>query len=196
MNQEPLQHPDGMGTLSQEHGQSALRFEDETEKWAGRPSQWVNAMTFFYWIIFLIGAPVFWYLWDNRMIGYYSPLVDQYIHILVYSLMGMAVFCMLMAYLSVRNELTVITANKICETRGISVMLRRNLYCEISDIQDIQSPPAGVLGLIGISTLVIHTHDSDQPMIRIRGLRHRERLVSILHPLWRQLKVERRGYFN
>ncbi len=196
MNQETPQHPDGMGTISEEHGQPPLAFEDETEMWAGRPSQWVNAITFFFWILFLIGAPVFWYMWDNRMIGYYSPIFDQYIHIVVYSLMGMAVFCMLMAYLSVKNELTVITRNKIRETHGISVMLRRNLYCEISDIQDIQSPPAGILGLFGISTLVIHTHDSDQPIIRIRGLRNRERVVSILHPLWRQLKVERRGYFN
>ena len=87
------------------------------------------------------------------------------------------------------------TRNKIKEAKGITSIFRQELFCEISDIKDINSPPAGLLGLVGLSTLVIETND-DQPIIKIRAIKNRDQLIEKLLPIWRKLKIERKGYFG
>ena len=103
---------------------------------------------------------------------------------------------MLTTYLTVKYEHTVITKNKIKEAKGITRIFRQELFCEISDIKDIKSPPAGLLGLVGLSTLLIETNDDDQPLIKIRAIINRDQLISVCLPVWRKLKLERKGYFG
>lgn len=75
-------------------------------------------------------------------------------------------------------------------------MFRRQKFCEISDIRDIESPPPGIiLGMFNLANLIIETNDDDQQVITIRAIRDRDELVSKLLPIWRELKQERRGYF-
>jgi hypothetical protein len=69
----------------------------------------------------------------------------------------------------VRCERTTITRNKIKEAKGISSIFRQELFCEISDINDVKSPPAGLMGLLGLSTLVIETN-GQLPRPKGRGL--------------------------
>jgi hypothetical protein len=101
-----------------------------------------------------------------------------------------------MSYLTVKCERTVITRNKIKEAKGITSIFRQELFCEMSEVSNIKSPPAGLMGLFGLSTLVLETKDADQPIIRIRAIRNRDELVQKILPIWRKLKMDRKGYFG
>ncbi len=173
-----------------------VSYDDETIIWEGRPSQWVNFGTFLWWGIFLIGSGFFVLLWGTGLNEGYSAFIDEAVYWVCYGLITLSVLSILYAYLSVRYEHTVITRNKIKEAKGITSIFRRELFCEISDIKDVNSPPAGLLGLVGLSTLVIETNDDDQPIIKIRAIKNREQLIEKLLPIWRKLKIERKGYFG
>lgn len=174
----------------------SVSYDDETIIWEGRPSQWVNFGTFLWWGIFLIGSGVFLLLWGAGLNEGYNASIDKAVYWVCYGLVALSLLSMLYAYLSVRYEHTVITRNKIKEAKGITSIFRQELFCEISDIKDVNSPPAGLLGLVGLSTLVIETNDDDQPIIRIRAIRNRDQLIEKLLPIWRKLKIERKGYFG
>ena len=181
------------------YGGTNVSYFDEREIWAGRPSQWVNFGLYLFWIVFIGAFSYVYYMWSKGQIPYrmvYTVETVKYFPILFYSLVGLAAFSMLMSYLSVRQEVTIITMNKILERRGITRMFRRELYCELSDVEDIQSPPPGIMGLVGLSSLVIMTKDNDQPVIRIRAIKKRDELIKKLLPVWRELKIARRGYFG
>ncbi|MCG8611823.1 MAG: hypothetical protein MI864_14945 [Pseudomonadales bacterium] len=173
-----------------------ISYDDETIIWEGRPSQWVNFGAFLWWGIFLIGSGVFVLLWEAGLNEGYSALIDNAVYWGSCVLVVLSILSMLYAYLSVRYEHTVITRNKIKEAKGITSIFRQELLCEISDIKDFNSPPAGLLGLLGLSTLVIETNDDDQPIIKIRAIKNRDQLIEKLHPIWRKLKIERKGYFG
>lgn len=176
--------------------QSSVSYNDETVIWEGRPSQWVNVGTFLWWGAFLIASSVLLVLWRSGLSDGYSQVIAEAVYWACYGLMGLSILSMVYAYLSVRYEHTVITRNKIKEAKGITSIFRQELFCEISDIKDINSPPAGLLGLVGLSTLVIETNDDDQPIIKIRAIRNRNQLIEKLLPIWRKLKIERKGYFG
>lgn len=173
-----------------------LSYDDETIVWEGRPSQWVNAGTYLWWTIFLTGSIVLIVLWNSGMSINYSSSINNAVIWAGYGFMIFSLLSMLHAYLSVHYEHTVITRNKIKESKGITSIFRQDLYCEISDIIDIKSPPAGIMGVLGLSTLVIETHDEDQPVIKIRSIKNRESLIKLILPIWRKLKVDRKGYFG
>lgn len=175
---------------------SSVAYDDETVIWEGRPSQWINLGTFIWWGIFLIGSGVFMLLWGAGLNEDYSQLVDQLVYWVCYGLITLSVLSTLYAFLSVHYEHTVITRNKIKEAKGITSIFRQELFCEISDINDVKSPPAGLLGLVGLSTLIIETNDDDQPIIKIRAIRNRDHLIKTLLPIWRKLKIDRKGYFG
>ena len=145
--------------------------------------------------MFFIGSAVSLFLWDAGLNDGYSALINEAVYWVCYGLMGLSIISVLYAYLSVHYEHTVITRNKIKEAKGITSIFRQELFCEISDIKDINSPPAGLLGLVGLSTLVIETND-DQPIIKIRAIKNRDQLIEKLLPIWRKLKIERKGYFG
>lgn len=126
----------------------------------------------------------------------YNAATGELVHWGCIILMSLSILNILYAYLSVHYEHTVITRNKIKEAKGITSIFREELFCEISDITDIKSPPAGLLGILGLSNLVIETNDDDQPTIKIRAIKNRDDLVNTLHPIWRKLKMERKGYFG
>ena len=81
-------------------------------------------------------------------------------------------------------ERTVITNNKIKESKGITKLFQVDRFAEISDIRDLNSPAAGLLSLWGLSTLIIETNDEDQPIIKIRAIRDRDELIAKLLPIW------------
>lgn len=174
----------------------SVAYDDETVIWQGRPSQWINFGTFLWWIIILIAVLAFQLFWSAGLKEEYSGVLQIAITWSACSLAIFSVLSMLYAFLSVYYEHTVITRNKIKEAKGITSIFRQELYCEISEITDIKAPPAGVLGLLGLSTLVIETNDDDQPIIRVRAIPDREELIEKLQPVWRKLKIDRKGYFG
>jgi hypothetical protein len=180
-----------------------LSYDDETIIWEGGPSQWVNAGVYIWWTA-VLGVLIYFHLgWSEGLINptFINPEIDNLImldSILKWGLIGLeslAVLKVLHAYLSVKYEYTSITKNKIKESKGITSIFRKELYCELSDVEDIKSPPAGLLGLIGLSTLVLETQDNDQRVIIIRAIKNRESLIGKVQPIWRKLKIDRKGYF-
>jgi len=173
-----------------------VSYKDETIVWEGRPSQWVNMGTYLWWSMFLIGSFIAITFWSYGFGENYPAEINNAVSWVGNGLIFLSLISMLLAYLTVRYEHTVITRNKIKESKGITSIFRQDLYCEISDIKDIKSPPAGIMGIVGLSTLVIETNDDDQALIRIRGIKHREELIQLILPIWRKLKVDRKGYFG
>jgi len=173
-----------------------VSYKDETIVWEGRPSQWVNLGTFIWWMMFLVGATTAMSFWNAGFGGNYPEGISSAVSWVGNGLILLSIISMLFAYLTVHYEHTVITRNKIKESKGITSIFRQDLYCEISDIKDIKSPPAGVMGVLGLSTLVIETNDDDQALIKIRGIKNRENLIQLILPIWRKLKVDRKGYFG
>lgn len=171
-------------------------YDDETILWEGGPSQWVNLGSFIFWGSIFITLGIFILLWNSGLSNDYQPLIDTLVSYTYKGLFVLGLFSVLLSYLTVRYEYTTVTKNKIKEAKGITRIFRTEKYCEISDISDITSPPAGLLGLVGLSTLVIETKDDDQPIIKIRAIRDRESLIAKLLPVWRKLKVDRKGYFG
>ena len=175
---------------------SDVSYKDESIVWEGRPSQWVNMGTYLWWVVFLVGSITAMSFWRAGFGENYPPVINDAVSWVGNGLIFLSLVSMLLAYLTVHYEHTVITRNKIKESKGITSIFRQDLYCEISDIKDIKSPPAGVMGILGLSTLVIETNDDDQALIRIRGIKQREELIQLLLPIWRKLKVDRKGYFG
>lgn len=175
---------------------SGISYSDEQIVWEGSPSQWTNITTFLWWGGMLSVALAVLLLWHNGLQEQFIHETQAYVSWGCCIVIAQSIATILYAYFSVRCELTTITKNKIKESKGITKIFRRDMYCEISDIKDIRSPPAGLMGLVGLSTLVIETNDEDQPLIEIRAIRDRDSLVDLILPLWRNLKVDRKGYFG
>lgn len=170
-------------------------YDDETILWEGCPSQWVNFNIFLLWIIILSALVFFVFKWNSGLSDGYQPYVLTAVSYGYKAILVIGILKVLHSYLSVSYEYTTVTANKIKESKGITPIFRQSRYCEISDITDIKGPPAGLLGILGLSTLLIETKDEDQPIIKIRAIRDREHLIQTLQPIWRKLKVDRKGYF-
>lgn len=176
--------------------ENTVSYDNETIIWEGRPSQWVNLGTYIWWIIFLLFPVFFLMFWYSDLKNDYDSFIGLAVQGVCYTLIFLSMVSIIYAYLSVFYEKTTISYNKIKESKGITSIFRQDLFCEISDITDIKSPPAGLLGLFGLSTLVIETNDNDQPVIKIRAIKDRESLITQLLPVWRRLKMERKGYFG
>lgn len=181
---------------------NTLNYDDETVVWEGSPSQWVNSGKFLWWLAVLISSVGFQISWSKGLINpslispvLNNPILSDVVNWVAFGLATLSILMMLYAYLSVRSEHTTITRNKIKESKGITSIFRKELYCELSDVNDIKSPPAGLMGLVGLSTLVLVTQDNDQAVISIRGIRNRDVLINKIQPLWRKLKIDRKGYF-
>jgi len=181
---------------SENNENTDVSYKDETIVWEGRPSQWVNLGAYVWWMMFLIGAITTMSFWNAGFGENYPHGISSAVSWVGKGLIFLSIISMLFAYLTVHYEHTVITRNKIKESKGITSIFRQDLYCEISDIKDIKSPPAGIMGILGLSTLVIETNDDDQALIKIRGIKHREDLIQLILPIWRKLKVDRKGYFG
>lgn len=173
-----------------------VSYDNEEVVWEGSPSQIVNLGSFIFWGLVFAAAGVGLVLWNAGLKEQYTPLIDQVVRYSIYGLLIVGVLNVLMSYLTVKCEQTVITRNKIKEAKGITSIFRQELFCEMSEVSDIKSPPAGLMGLFGLSTLVLETKDADQPIIRIRAIRNRDELVQKILPIWRKLKMDRKGYFG
>jgi hypothetical protein len=173
-----------------------VSYDNEEVVWEGSPSQIVNLGGFIFWGLVFAAAGVGLVLWNAGLREQYTPLIDQVVRYSIYGLLIVGVLNVLMSYLTVKCERTVITRNKIKEAKGITSIFRQELFCEMSEVSDIKSPPAGLMGLFGLSTLVLETKDADQPIIRIRAIRNRDELVQKILPIWRKLKMDRKGYFG
>ncbi|MCD1649714.1 hypothetical protein [Marinobacter adhaerens] len=173
-----------------------VSYDNEEVVWEGSPSQIVNLGSFIFWGLVFAAAGVGLVLWNAGLKEQYTPLIDQVVRYSIYGLLIVGVLNVLMSYLTVKCERTVITRNKIKEAKGITSIFRQELFCEMSEVSDIKSPPAGLMGLFGLSTLVLETKDADQPIIRIRAIRNRDELVQKILPIWRKLKMDRKGYFG
>ena len=173
-----------------------VSYDNEEVVREGSPSQIVNLGGFIFWGLVFAAAGVGLVLWNAGLKEQYTPLIDQVVRYSIYGLLIVGVLNVLMSYLTVKCERTVITRNKIKEAKGITSIFRQELFCEMSEVSDIKSPPAGLMGLFGLSTLVLETKDADQPIIRIRAIRNRDELVQKILPIWRKLKMDRKGYFG
>lgn len=173
-----------------------LAYDDETVIWQGSPSQWVNLATFIFWGAVILASLVFMMVWNAGMNEGYTELINTIVIGTSWGVVVISLLNIVFPYLSTHFERTVITNNKIKESKGITKLFQVDRFAEISDIRDLNSPAAGLLAIWGLSTLVIETNDEDQPIIRIRAIRDREELINKLLPIWRELKIERKGYFG
>ncbi len=187
--------PDDDIIMETESHSPNIEFDDETIIWEGRPAQIINAWNYFGCISAIFFSIYALWLWHSELyVGYdeLTPFIDIVCQsVIVGSLLLMAYF-----YLDVWYEKTTITRNKIQEKKGITRLFQQERYCEISDIRDIKSPSPGiVLGIFNLADLLIETNDDDQPIIEIRAIKNRDELVSTLLPIWRKLKLDRKGFF-
>ena len=170
-------------------------YYNESVLWQGSPSQWLNLGNFIFfsglWAISLF-MWVAWHLYG--LSNSYSEYSNQY-SALVLSFALMPPVFMLWCWLKLRSERITITMNKITESSGVTAIFRKEKYCEIADVVDVTSPPAGWLALVGRATLILHTKDKDQPTIKIKAIKNRDQLRDRLMPLIRRLTVERKTYF-
>jgi hypothetical protein len=173
-----------------------LAYDDEAVIWEGCPSQWVNFGTFIFWGLATLASLIFMSVWNNGMNQGYTDLINTIVIGTSWSVVVISVLNIVFPYLSTRFERTVISNNKIKESKGITKLFQVDRFAEISDIRDLNSPAAGLLAIWGLSTLIIETNDEDQPIIKIRAIRDRDELIAKLLPIWRELKIERKGYFG
>ena len=172
-----------------------VNYDDESIVWQGRPSQWINFSTFLFWSFIWTLPIVLYYYWNYGGVNnkYYEYEAVYTSIILVLSILPPLMI--LWAWLNVFYQKTIVTRNKIIERKGITQIFSNEENCEISDIEDIKAPPAGILALVGLATLVLITKDMDQPVIMIRAIKDREELKNKLTPIWRKLRLERKGFF-
>ncbi len=172
-----------------------VNYDDESIVWQGRPSQWINFSTFLFWSFIWTLPIVLYYYWNYGGVNnkYYEYEAVYTSIILVLSILPPLMI--LWAWLNVFYQKTIVTRNKIIERKGITQIFSNEENCEISDIEDIKAPPAGILALVGLATLVLITKDMDQPVIMIRAIKDREELKNKLTPIWRKLRIERKGFF-
>ncbi len=174
---------------------TSIDFDDERVIWEGGPSQIVNMWNYIRCISVAAVASYFLWRWHFELSTGYENLTP-FINMACQPLIVISLLLIIYFYLDVSYERTIITYNKIAEEKGITRIFRQELLCEISDIRDIKSPPPGIiLGMFGLSNLVIETNDDDQPIILIRAIGNREEIIENLLPIWRRLKLERKGFF-
>lgn len=173
-----------------------IAYDDERIVWSGSPSQWVNFGQYFFWSIVLMALLFVNIVWKQTVLENYSLSTQSIFSALIWGGVIFGFLNMLISYLYVKSEKTTITYNKIKESKGVTSIFRKELFCELSDISDIKSPPAGIMGVFGLSTLLIETRDNDQPIIKIRAIKDRDVLIEKLLPIWRNIKIQRKGYFN
>ena len=182
--------------LENDQKKTSLAYDDETVLWEGRPSQWVNLGTFIFWSFVAIISLIFISVWKGVMNAGYSDLINTIVLGASWMVVVISMLSIAIPYLSTMFERTVITNNKIKESKGITKLFQVDRFAELSEIRDLKSPAAGLLSLWGLSTLIIETNDEDQPIIKIRAIRDRDELIAKLLPIWRELKIERKGYFS
>lgn len=172
-----------------------VSYDDENIVWQGRPSQWVNLGAFLFWLFIWTLPALLYFYWNHEELNskYYEYEAVYSSIILVLSILPPLMI--LWAWLDVFYQQTIVTRNKIIERRGITKIFSNEENCEISDIEDIKAPPAGILALVGLATLVLITKDMDQPVIIIKAIKDREELQNKLTPIWRKLRIERKGFF-
>ncbi|MCG7952651.1 MAG: hypothetical protein N0E56_15745 [Candidatus Thiodiazotropha endolucinida] len=173
----------------------SIGFDDETILWEGRPSQILNLWNYFCCICaVLFSLYSLWYWHSELYVGYEN--LTPFINIACQSIIAGSLMLMVYFYFDIWYEKTTITRNKIKEEKGITRLFKQERYCEISDIRDIKSPPPGViLGMFNLANLEIETNDDDQPVVEIRAIPDRDELIATLLPIWRKLKLERKGFF-
>lgn len=179
-----------------QEGDVTISYDDETIIWQGKPSQWINLGTFMFWAITWTVPGYFYYYWNYE--GFdtqYYQYETFYNSLMLLTLIGPPLM-MLWAWLDVYWTETIVTKNRITEYRGITEFFREGQHCEISDIDDITAPPAGLLSLVGCASLVLITKDINQPVIEIRAIKDREELKNKLTPIWRKLRIERKAFFQ
>jgi len=173
-----------------------ISYDDETIIWEGKPSQWLNIGEYMFWSIVWLSAIYIYFAWNiEGLSAQYSEFESLYT-ILLYVLAIIPPIMMIWAWLVIHYEKTEITRNKITEYKGVTRFFSDGKDCEIAKIDDIKMPPAGILSLVGCATLILMTSDDDQPIIKIRAIKDRDKLKTIIYPIWRKLYNDRKGYFN
>lgn len=170
-------------------------YSDETIIWEGSPSQWINLGTYIWWGGISIALLILKSIWDVTLATQYTSIIGQVVSYTVNGVHAIAFLSCFTAFLRVKCEHTTITRNKIKEAKGITSIFRQELFCELAEVKDIKSPPAGLLALFGLASIIIETSDHDQPIIKIRAIRNRAEVVDTLLPVWRKLRMDRKGFF-
>jgi membrane protein YdbS with pleckstrin-like domain len=168
-----------------------VSYHDETILWRGSPSQWLNVARYLWWFTIGsvgIGLLVYWYGFGGQA---QIPRLEPVILILSAALIGWAAVMITYFWVRLRCYRTIISQNRITIAIGLTALFRSERYCELSDVIDIEAPAPGIMGLVGLGTLVLRTNDPDQPVIEIEAIRNRMELRDALMPLIRRLRVER-----
>lgn len=175
---------------------AAPSYSDETIVWQGSPSQWLNLGNYIFYGFLWSLSPTFVLLWHGLGYQYSYSEHEQLYQSMVLAFAIMPPCFLFWAWLKLKCERITITKNKITEASGVSAIFRDEKYCEIADVYDIKSPPAGLLALVGRASLVLLTRDEDQPVIKLRAIKNRDQVKNMLFPLVRELTKDRKTYFK
>lgn len=172
---------------------SRIDYDDETILWESYPSQWLNFFYYFFYTGVWLIIPAIYIIYPEKSMHYMEmDIVIPFAGALLIS----PPLIMLYHYFNLRCQVTRLTRNQIIETSGITALFRQSKYCEVSDITDISTPPAGLLGLVNRATLTIKTIDETQAVIKFRGIQDIDKLIAIINPLRRKQRIDRRIYMH
>lgn len=180
-----------MSDSANQGGDEYVSYHDESVLWKGTPSQWLNIVRYLWWLMIGgvgTGLLAYWYGFGGEE---QIPHLEPVVLIVACILIGWAAVMVSYYWVRLRCYRTIITQNKITIATGLTSLFRSEKYCELSDVIDIEAPAPGIMGLVGLGTLVLRTNDPDQPEIQIQAIRNRMELRDALMPLIRRLRVER-----
>ena len=177
-----------------EAGDHFVSYHDETLLWKGSPSQWLNFGRYVLWLAVAslgVGLLVYWYFLGGQ---FQFPQFPELTHLVLFVsavVIGWSFLMIMINWLRLRCHHITITQNKITVSTGLTVFFRSERYCELSDVIDIEAPASGLMGIVGLGSLLLRTNDTDQPEICIHAIHNRTQLRDALIPLVRRLRVER-----
>ncbi|MEJ2682594.1 MAG: PH domain-containing protein [Gammaproteobacteria bacterium] len=177
-----------------EAGGHFVSYHDETLLWKGSPSQWLNFGRYMMWLAVAslgVGLLVYWYVLGGQFQFPQFPELTILVLPVGAVVIGWSFIMILFNWLRLSCHRITITQNKITVSTGLTVFFRSERYCELSDVIDIEAPAPGLMGIVGLGSLLLRTNDTDQPEIYIHAIHNRTELRDALMPLVRRLRVER-----
>lgn len=142
----------------------------ESKIWIGRPSQWINAFTYFMCAIVCIPLLIVALSLDHSDAS-----------ILMFALAAMTTIRAVWVYLDIRCTSYTLTDQRFKQSYG--VLSRRFLEVELYRIKDAVVDQPFLLRLFGLSDITVIGFDVVEPIVRIRAVRDGVKLRESIRQL-------------
>lgn len=186
---------------SYDHDEQDLQTEsvDQTSDhviWTGRPSQWVNLPSV---LVngFLAYGVVYgqWFLKGTSLAREYNQLLP-YLDYAVNAVLLCLLLKVLYRALSVFYTKYELTTERLIEYTGITKFLQNGEPLELYNIYDYKFPPPFLMALFGKGSLILKTHDSNQPTVYLKAISDKRHVYEIIRKRVEVLRITKKSYFN